>query len=85
MKIKPLIGERSTMRDRLPGWARYRIYVRLAAGLLFLMVSTVTWILAGPSSSELKEALVTALFILPGIALVVGLAIWYTKSRRPGN
>lgn len=47
MKIKPLIGERQTLRDSLPFWARYRIYVILACGLLFGIVWLLVWIFTG--------------------------------------
>ena len=80
-----MIGQRLTMRERLPFWARYRIYIALGAGMLFGIISIVTWIIAGPSSNDLKEALVAALFVIPGMLILVGLAVWYRRSRHAGD
>lgn len=56
-KLQSLIGERETMRDRLPFYARFRIYLYLGCGLLVALVSLVTLLIANPTLRPTQIAL----------------------------
>jgi nitrate reductase gamma subunit len=86
MKLQPMIGERQKFRDTMSFWARYRIYVILVCGLLFVVGGLVTFMVTA-SAKEIKDALKEALFIflalIPGGGLLVGgFILWYRRSRR---